>query len=62
MKKIRMPETVESFSEVDRSKNRPKTRPRFVKSIQNKLRKKYNLIEGRFLRAEIGLAGRENGV
>ena len=56
------PDKVESFGEVERTKNRPRTRLGFVKPIQNGLRKEQNLIERRPSRAETGLAGRENRV
>ena len=56
------PDRVESFQEVDSSKNRPRTRPGFVKPIRNGLRKVENLTKSRPSRAETGLAGRENGI
>ena len=52
---------VESFKEVDHSKNRPKARLGFVKPIRNRLRKIKNFIKNRPSRAETGLAGKENG-
>ena len=42
--------------------NRPRSRPGFVKPIQNGLRKEQNLIECRPSRAETGLVGRKNGI
>ena len=39
VKKSRMPDRVESFGEVNSSKNRPRTRLQYVKSIRNRLRK-----------------------
>ena len=56
-----MPDRVESFREVDCSKNRPRARLGFVKPIQNGLRKKEKLIESRLSRVKIDLAGRVNG-
>ena len=57
-----MPERIESFLEVDCSKNRPRARPGFVKPIQNGVRKKQNLIKSRPSIVETGLAGRVNEV
>ena len=57
-----MPDRIERFRQVDRSKNRPRTKPAFVKSIPSGLKKKQNLIESRPSKAETSLAGRENGV
>ena len=57
MKTNGMPDGVESFVDVDSSEKRPRTRPRSVKAIQNGLRKKQNLVEGRPSRAETGLVG-----
>ena len=53
---------VESFEEVDCSKNRQKARLGFVKSIQNRLRKIKNSIESRLSWVETSLAERKNGV
>ena len=53
-----MPDSVECFGEVDRSKNRPRARPGFVKPIQNGLRKIKNLIKSGPPKAETALAGR----
>ena len=57
-----MPDRIESFQKVDRSKNRPRARLGFVKPIRNGLRKIQNLIESRRSTAETSLAGRENEV
>ena len=54
-----MPDRVESFREVDTSKNRPRARLGFVKSIQNGLKKIKNLIKSRASRVETGLEERE---
>ena len=54
-----MPDRVESFGEVDSSKNRPRAWLEFVTPIQNGLRKEQNLIKSKVSRAETGLAGRE---
>ena len=48
--------------EINSRQDRRKTRPEFVKPIRNGLRKVQNLIECRPIRAETGLAGRENGI
>lgn len=58
----RVPDRVESFRKVDRSKNCPRAWFGFVEPIPNGLRKKENLIDSRSARAETGLAGRKNGV
>ena len=50
-KNSRIPDTVESLREVDRSKNRPRARRWLGKSIQNELRKIKSLIESRPSRA-----------
>ena len=39
-----VPDKVKSFREINSRKNRPRSRPWFVKSIQNALRKMQNLI------------------
>ena len=57
-----MPDRVKSFREINSRKSRPGPRPGFVKPIRNGLRKIGNLIKCRPSRAEIGLAGRENGI
>ena len=57
-----MPGRVESFREIDSRQDRSRARPGFVKPIQDGLRKVQNLIKCRPSRAEIGLAGRENGI
>ena len=57
-----MPDRVESFRKVDSSKNRPRAKLEFVKSIRNGLRKLKHLIESRPSTAESGMAGRENGI
>ena len=57
-----MPGRVESFGEVDSSKNRPKAWLEFVTPSQNELRKEQNLIKSTASRAETGLAGRENKI
>ena len=57
-----MPDRVESFREVDSSKNRPRARLGFVKPILNELKKKQNLIKSKLSGAETGLAWREKGV
>ena len=44
MKKGRMPDSVESFREIDSRENRPRARPGFVKPIRNGLTKIQNLI------------------
>ena len=62
VEKGRMPDRVESFGEIDSRQDRPRARPGFVKPIRNGLRKVQNLIKCRPSRAEIGLAGRENGI
>ena len=62
MKKNRMPERVESLREVNRSKNRPRTRLGFLKPKQNRLTEEQNLIKNRPSSAETGLAGRDNGI
>ena len=62
VEKGRMPDRVESFGEIDSRQDRPRSRPGFVKPIRNGLRKVQNLIKCRPSRAEIGLAGRENGI
>ena len=62
MKKSRVPDRDESFQEVDSSENCPIAGLEFVKSFQNRLRKKQNLIESRQSTAETGLKERENGV
>ena len=59
IKKNAMPDRVESLRQVDRGKNRPRTRLGFVKPIQNGVRKIKNLIKSRPSRAETGLAGKE---
>ena len=48
---------VEILGDIGRSKNH---RLGFVKPIRNGLRKKQNLINGRWSRVETGMAGREN--
>ena len=53
VKKGGVPDSVESFEEVDSSKNRPRARPGFVKPIQNGLRKKQNLIKSRPSRGKL---------
>ena len=62
MEKGGVPDRVESFGEINSRKDRPKTRPGFVKSIQNGLSKEQNLIESRPSKEETGLAGKENGI
>ena len=62
VKKDGMPDRVESLREIDHRKNRSRARFGFVKPIRNGPRTKLNLIESRPLRAETGLAGRENEV
>ena len=62
MKTSGVPDRIEYLGEVDSSKNRPKTRPEFVKPIENGLRKKQNLIESRPSRAKNGLTGRKNEI
>ena len=57
-----MPDRVESFQEVDLSKNRPKDGPGFVKPIRNGRRKEQKLIESKPSRAKTGLAERENEI
>ena len=57
-----MPDRVDSFREINSSKNRPRARLEFVKPIQNCLREKQYLIKSRPSRAEADLAGRENEV
>ena len=57
-----MLDRAESFGEVDSSENRLKARPGFVKPIRNGVKKVQNLIESGPIRAEIGLAERENGI
>ena len=57
-----MPDRDKSFREIDSRQDRPRARPGFVKPIRNGLRKVQNLIKCRPLRAETGLAGRENGI
>ena len=49
-----MPNRVESFGEIDRGMNRPRTLPGFVEPLRNRMRKKQNLIESRPSRAETG--------
>ena len=44
VEKGRVPDRVESFREINSSENHPRARPRFVKPIQNGLRKEQNLI------------------
>ena len=39
VKKVGVPDRIQSFGEVDRSKNGPRCRPGFVKPIRNGLRK-----------------------
>ena len=53
---------VESFREIDSSKDRRRAQLGFVKPTRNRLRKIENLIKSRASRAETGLAGRENEV
>ena len=60
VEKSGMPDRIERFREIDSRENRPRARPRFVKPIQNGLRKVQNLIECRPTREETGLAGKEN--
>ena len=62
VQKGRMPDRAKSFREINSKENRPRAQPGFVKPIRNGLRKEQNLIECRLSRAEIGLAGRENGI
>ena len=62
MAKSGMPDSVESFQEIDSRQDRPRARPGFVKPIRNGLRKVQKLIQCRPSRAETGLAGRENGI
>ena len=62
MEKGGMPDRVKSFREINSRENRPRSRPGFVKPIQNGLGKIKNLIESRPSRAENGLAGRKNGI
>ena len=57
-----MPDRVKSFREIDSTQNRSRAQPGFLKSIQNGLRKKQNLIRCRTSRAETGLVGRGNGI
>ena len=57
-----MPDRDKSFREIDSRQDRPRARPAFVKPVRNGLRKVQNLIECRPSRAEIDLAGRENGM
>ena len=57
-----MPGRDKSLGEVDRSEHCSRARLGLVKSIRNGLRKIKNVIESRALRAETGLAGRENGI
>ena len=57
-----MPDKVENFREIDGSKNRPRARPGFAKSIPNGLRKMKYLIERRPLMTETDLARKENGI
>ena len=52
-----MPDTVKSFRPVDRSKNRSRARPGFVKFIQNEVRKKQNSTKSRPFSAETGWRG-----
>ena len=52
----------QSPREVNHSKNRARARLGFVKPIQNRLSKEQKLTKSKPSRAEIGLAGRENGV
>ena len=54
-----MPDSVESFREIDSRQHRQRARPGFVKPIRNGLRKVQNLIKCIQSRAETGLAGRE---
>ena len=54
-----MPDSVESFREIDSRQDRPRARPGFVKPIRNGLRKIQNLNKCRPSRAETGLGGRE---
>ena len=60
VEKSGVPDRIESFREVDRSKNRPRARPGFVKLIRNGLGKKQNLVKSRPLRTKTGLMRREN--
>ena len=53
---------VEKSGMPDSSKNYPRARLGFVKSIRNGLKKIKNLIKSRPSRVETGLAGRESGV
>ena len=57
-----MPDRVESFGEINSSKDRRRARPGFVNPIPNGLRKVQNLIKCRPSRTEAGLAGRKNGI
>ena len=54
-----MLDRVESFREVDSSKNRLRNRPGFVKPIQNGKRTIKNLMMSRPSRADTGLAGKK---
>ena len=44
VEKIGIPDRVKSFREIDSRQDRPRARPKFVKPIQNGLRKEQNLI------------------
>ena len=57
-----MPDRVKSFGVVDSSEDRPRAWLGFVKPTRNGLIKEQNLIKSRSFSAEIGMAGRENGV
>ena len=57
-----VPDRVESFGKVDSCENRQRARPGFVKPIRNVLIKEQNLVSIRPSRANISLAGRENGI
>ena len=60
VEKGRAPDRVESFGEINCRKDRPRAQSGFVQPICSGLRKEQNLIKSRPLKAEIGLAGREN--
>ena len=60
VEKSGMPDKVESFREINGSKDCLRARLGFVKPIRNELRKVKNLIKNRPSRTETGLAGKEN--
>ena len=62
VKKGGVPDRVESFGEVNSSKERPRAGIEFVTSNRNGLRKIKNLNKSKPSRAEFGLAGRVNKV